>query len=173
MNHKFNADFTIEECGGSGDCLFHVFAIALSRLTHSRRYSMVDIRKILANSINEDNLDMFHKYVMIDMNHLAVPSTLNNIQNLVKTSGWKFIGSDSVIRWLIGTKEIHAFNIGVVIFSTHGPHFTSVIDLPDTLIYLLIYNKSNLHWQLAKYKNFSFVSKSILDLILKYFSEDK
>ena len=53
--YTIGKDFFIKECGGSGDCLFYVFATALNDKIKENVYNAKNVREAVAHSF-EDSL---------------------------------------------------------------------------------------------------------------------
>jgi hypothetical protein len=187
-----NADLTfdIQECGSGGDCLFYVLSAALCNIVNTT-FSMQDIRRILAESLTLENVDAFINIVAEDHDqklfqgsiHInsfrQIPNPkvrLKRLKALVQTQGWTFIGTDSILKWLITCKctENNIFQklkLGFFVFSSYGPGFSSVIASPQTCIYMLLFNNAHGHWQLVFLKDnenrrYSSINKEILNNLL-------
>ena len=171
MKKSWPFKFNTLECGAGGNCLFYCCARAISM--HFEKYqdvSMIDIRNMLASTININNVSTFINKTRED-NHDFMPAgtykisskltqTLNptervkHIRKIVSTVGLAYQGSDITIRWLLTySKWIRNNKIGFVILSSFGPAFTTVFDVPgeNSSYYIMLFNSANSHWQLATF----------------------
>lgn len=152
---SYKSLFKFIECGGGGDCMFHVISTAFSEL-FARVYTMQDIRFLTAQSIDKDNVSVFQTTFGLKA------KDLQHIQQLVNKQGHAFIGSVDLLEWMVNTTWLKEHNLGFVVYSSYGLDFPTVVETPSTTLYLLMANINNSHWQLIKYKQFSFISKTIL-----------
>lgn len=135
--------------------MFHVISTAFSEL-FARVYTMQDIRFLTAQSIDKDNVSVFQTTFGLKA------KDLQHIQQLVNKQGHAFIGSVDLLEWMVNTTWLKEHNLGFVVYSSYGLDFPTVVETPSTTLYLLMANINNSHWQLIKYKQFSFISKTIL-----------
>ena len=152
--------FTVEECGAAGDCWFWVLSVALSRLTH-QNISMMQIRKDIALTVNENNLHLFCDKVLRHyeiFKNIVKPPNVDVVQKIIQTKGFDFIGTDELMQWQVDT-HLQKYGMGVVFYSQFGIDLPTIIENPTTTFYLLVFNKNNVHWQLLKYNGFCFVDK--------------
>uniref|UniRef100_A0A6C0BMI3 OTU domain-containing protein n=1 Tax=viral metagenome TaxID=1070528 RepID=A0A6C0BMI3_9ZZZZ len=177
--HNAPIVFNLLECGGGGDCLFHVLAAALN-LLEGTRLSMVQVREWLANCVKVETLSAFCDMILdeqrsgrargsANMERViknATPKLLETLQALIKKPGRLFQGTDGCLRWLL---EHHPqfVHYGFVIFSSWGYHHTQVIETPKSRIYILIFNNAHTqHWQLVAMSEFIAVEKHLVEVIL-------
>lgn len=152
------------ECGGNGDCLFHVQAYALSLLLN-KSISMNDVRDGLAKTLNENNIQSFIQDVLNENPSNIKPRSLTEIQALIRKNGYDFIGTDKVVEWQ--TKHQFAnLHMGILIITKFGKDFNPVFETKTTCFYMMIYHVPNQsHWQLVKFQKFHFISKTLVHLL--------
>ena len=145
--------------GGDGDCLFHVLAASLSHFTR-QHISMQDIRDVMSDSIDQNNIDLLMEKLVEDEIHyrhprsiqisriLRNPNKILIMKKIIRMKGWLFQGNDTVLWFLL--KYVPLFNlnrIGFVVFSDHGPSHTQLITNDDSSVLLLLFNISRIsHW---------------------------
>lgn len=137
MWKAFPYAISLEECGGNGDCLFHCVARATG-------WSMRDIRRALAGTLTHQNLPQFRKA----MDHVRLPMSLAHVRYFVSRPGPRFEGTDMALRWL--RRHHPAFQkLGFVLLTAHGPDYTTILGTAHTPKFIVLFNHSNTHWQLA------------------------
>lgn len=156
-------EFEAQECGGGGDCLFHVLAAALNNL-FGMHTTMQDLRDALARSITTENVRRFVRQVREDQKLKMLPGTIDirrvlrptwcetmeRTRVLVRRPGVSFQGTDMVLHWLGKYDQLfHEFKIGFVCFNGYGPGYVQRFGGVSTDIYILLYNHFDTHWQLA------------------------
>jgi hypothetical protein len=173
----------LEECGGNGSCLFHCIAVAASRLM-GQKWSMEYVRDRIAATITPDTVQEFLALVMEDQSYqllngsvrfLATDSA-DRVQEVVSATGSGFQGTDITLRWLLKHDPVFR-SVGFVLFSSFGPAYTEILNESTATQFILLFNHSNAHWQLANLvdaKNcaFSSITSETLQL-LKQFTEEK
>lgn len=151
----FPFDVFAEECGGGGDCLFHSVAQGLGRMLH-RTITAQTVRDWVAQAIVARDLLHNPDYQsLVTSRGLAdapLKQQLAAVKADVRTMGRRHEGTDVDVRLLVSRNKVfRALGVGVVVFSTHGGDYTTVITHPvrSTLRYLLLFNYSDTHWRLA------------------------
>ena len=159
--------FLIEECGGDGDCLFHVVANGLSRALDDK-VDMMTVRSLLATSVTPETVLDFVKRIgedhkaflpigSIDFNqfHFSHEDDGRNdltdrVRDIITTSGSLFQGTDECLSWMVQNCEVFLqHKIGFLVMSSFGPDYIARIDNKHTQIYILLFNHANIHWQLS------------------------
>lgn len=165
---NFSHEIFLYDCGGEGDCMFHVISTALS-ISHKKKITMETVRNALAESIQISNLSGFITRIKndqklqllqgaVDFNKeykeiTDLEETLQRIRILVRKSGTEFQGTDEVLAWLVLNEPFFmSSEIGFLLFSEHGPQFTNIIQRPSTKYYIMLFNIPNKHWLLATVK---------------------
>jgi hypothetical protein len=161
-------EFFSKECGGDGDCLFHVLSVSLTTL-FGVPFSMQDVRKQLACSISLETIELFLEQVCADQKEYTLKGStfmqpiLSNLQaeqlskkdaleltqSIICKPGPFFQGTDVVLEWFVHHNTLFKkFSVGFLIFNEYGPSFIQKIS-NDSLVSILLYNHPNQHWQLA------------------------
>lgn len=136
------------DCGRDGDCLFHCLAAGYNQLIHEWKYSMMMMRTIAANQINISFLKEFCIAESLPL-HLSVTA----VQNIIKTSGNTYWGSDSTLIYLLlHAPEFQQYHIGFVVLTFLKKEKKFVTQLlgfqNETQLLMLLYCDHPNHWYL-------------------------
>jgi len=156
--------FVLRDCGGGGDCLFHVLAYAYG-LLYAKKVTMALVRTWLAESITEENVDGFMDAIIDEQkNHIASGSFVVEgvrrhedrkqiMKALVRQPGYAFQGTDVVLRFL--KTHCHQFRgCGFVALSDHGPDHSQIITDKSASNLVFLFNLSgHSHWVHASLLN--------------------
>jgi hypothetical protein len=184
-----NFEFFIQECGGDGDCLFHVLSVSFTAL-FGTPFTMQDVRKQLACSISLETIELFLEQVCADQKEYTLKGStsmqpiLSNLQSqklskldaleltqsTILKIGRFFQGTDVVLEWFVHHNTLFKkFSVGFLIFNKYGPSFIQKIS-NDSIISILLYNHSNLHWQLGLLQKnkemFSIIQETVCNELL-------
>ena len=161
-------EFFSQECGGDGDCLFHVLSVAFTTL-FGVPFSMQDVRKQLACSISLETIELFLEQVCADQKEYTLTGStfmqpilsdlqaeqfskkdaLALTQSIICQSGPFFQGTDVFLEWFFNNNTLlKKFSVGFLIFNEYGPSFIQKIS-NHSLVSILLYNHPNQHWQLG------------------------
>jgi hypothetical protein len=151
---RFPLDISVVDAGASGDCLFYCLA-ALLTASCTDAIDMQQARQLLAQCITALNMDDFvrqslNNSVPAGYRSLRMCHSLSSLRRLVRTQGFAYQGTDVSLAWLVKYDPWFVrHKVGFVIFSSYGPAFTSIVDTSTTTSYMLLYNISSVHWQVA------------------------
>jgi len=151
-----------KECGGGGNCLFHVLACMVSSVGE-KKYEYMDMRSSTASVVNEDNIeDMVDMYKVDYINNKQdfrwVPEKLDNksiknkiraMKNIIRTPGFLYEGDMVSLNLLVKSYLFQKYKIGIVIITNTG----IVIKIETSYTpkyYGVIYNTSNVHWEIIR-----------------------
>ena len=182
---KSKFEFYIQDCGGNGDCLFHVLSVAFTKL-FGISFSMQDIRNKLASTLSIDTITFFLEQLCSDQkeytlsgstliqpilsnlkeNLITKDTALTILQSIINKPGLYFQGTDVVLNWLIKYDQLlNQYSVGFVIFNSYGPSFLQTCVSDNSCVFILLYNSPNQHWQLASLKSnnkiFSSINKDV------------
>jgi hypothetical protein len=171
--------FTVHECGGGGNCLFHVVARALSEILYVK-YTMRDVRIMLATTLTRNNVTDFLDDLqqqktlpgMLDVKPLRGKTTeiklLEVVKRAVCRSGNYVQGTDMCLRWLCKYHRLfRKYQLGFLIFNDYGYDYIQRVNA-DARIYICIYNHGNSHWRLVKFgTEFCAISSDLQKVILQ------
>jgi hypothetical protein len=89
----------VMECGGGGDCLFHVVARALRLSGHPDfgNVSMLDVRNWAAEMLNPENRGPF----LLDWNKNKTHLTLEETQKQIRAAGSEYQGETGTLQFLL------------------------------------------------------------------------
>ena len=125
--------------------MFHAVAAAFNRI-FTKKVTMQTIRDALATSITPENVNSFLELMGMNMSYTQV-------QDLVRTTGTAFQGTDAVLQWLCTHSKLFK-KIGFVCFTGYGPGYEmSIGEVDIAQVYMLLYNHFGRHWQLANLRN--------------------
>ena len=176
-----SANYCVLECGSDGDCLFHVISEALNLdlifKNDIPKYSILDIRKIASNEINDDNFEIILESYKAELEYGEFigdwnPNEINSKDDLkkeVEKKGDSFWG-DHILLQLISK----ALGINFIIFDNNKNNIYSLFDnlKYEKTVYLYYYD--NYHFQLighfnGKVINTVFDKKDIPEIILNLY----
>ena len=171
--------FTVHECGGGGNCLFHVVARALSEILYVT-YTMQDIRIMLATTLTHNNITDFLDDLqqqktlpgMLDVKSLRAKSDKINLLQVVKRAvcrpGIYVQGTDMCLQWLCKYHRLfRKYQLGFLIFNDYGYDYIQRVNA-DARIFICIYNHGNSHWRLVKFgTDFCAISSDLQNIILE------
>lgn len=176
----------IGECGGGGDCMFHVIAHALA---HDQKiYPGVDliefdfkaIRNIVANNLTprlareQLNIDNAAPYKDWDFNRyydakqiyeykLPDRCVQHILQYYIRQPGWKYQGSEFTLRVLTDdSKDNLLRSVGYVVIKDDGTISPFVYKNNNTQHYIILYNQNQIHWQLGGFVDINNVLHTVL-----------
>lgn len=180
----------IIECGGEGNCLFHVISFILNELlSNEKKYDSDKVRKLTAKSINNDNVNSILENYLIDyknhnseflwnpeeLNEFSIEQKTKELKSIIKTDGYIYEGDMVSLSLLSNSDIFKKHKLGIIIFTDHY-NIHTIPDLPYIPeIYGIIYNVSNIHWQLIgmydhkNNKNKILFSESEMDYIFENF----
>ena len=156
-------NYFLLDCGGEGDCLFHVISEALNLdniAKGKKRYTMYDaqdIRKIAANSVNRKNFrDILCAYTLAkesgEFNGLWDPTFVDTVRELrqeILEMGDNFWG-DQIILSLI--QERLKLNV-IILSNLNTSVYPTGEDINKYERTIVIYYYDNIHFQLVSYFN--------------------
>lgn len=150
--HVIGKGFFIQECGGFGDCLFHVFAIALNDKVNENIYNANNIRESIAHSLEyslsllpetwDHYLYLYHAQGLYQNVH-----TLKDFQKLIRTMGSTYEGDDITLTILK-----HLFEVNVILLNSHETSFYCRGDKETYNNYILIWYIDGIHYQIVGYE---------------------
>jgi len=189
INNYLNYRPYVIDCGGAGNCLFHVIAKILNELTGKKCNSDI-VRQLTANSVTVKNIDSILENYCIEYKNneedfewnpeeisecSSVREKTKELKSIIKTDGHTYEGDDVSLSLLGNSRIFKKHKLGIVIV-TDSCQISFVNDLPyEPEIYSIIYNVGNYHWQLVgsrinKEKRVLFSEKD-LDKIFDNFDE--
>lgn len=142
------------DCGGGGDCLYHVLAAALNQLHSWPLFTARDVRRWASSQLNEKNVELFLQSLHTKP---ALPTSLKKVdervawvrRNLIEKTGiW---GSEGVLEYLLLNAPPFLDNklgFAVIRFFKGAPQ-TQRFCLPSTQHLITILNYRNEHWLLV------------------------
>lgn len=148
---QFPFVFSLEECGGAGDCFFHCIAAAMrggGRGVGGDVTTMEEVRSVVSVSMTaEFEADLLTETKLAD---------LASVQAACLLSGNAVQGTDTVMRVLQ-----RAFRwLGAIVLTPYGPAHSQVFHPEEDEeekgggggggLYVLLYNVPNYHWQLVR-----------------------
>ena len=140
-----NQSWRINECGGGGDCLFHSIAYAL-------RISMLEVRKMVADAVNNANIDDLLTYYteVYPVLHVTAamrksPTRTSMFKQLISTPGPAYMGDDTSLRLLVSQP---ANRVGFIIFNSTGELHGQVFLSKHVQQMVILYHTPG-HWQLV------------------------
>jgi hypothetical protein len=149
------------QAGAGGDCLFHSIAHTLRKWLAPQTVTMENVREELALTLNPDNIKAYidsireeHKTHLprgaIDWNVLKFPddcqSAIRQAAALVVQKGHTYQGTDTDIELLTKSSFFSRENVGIIVFSIHGPGYTTIFPENERNYYICIYCDGG-HWQ--------------------------
>ena len=169
---RLDDNYFLLDCGGDGDCLFHVFSEALNLYNISKGkkkyklYDAQDIRKIAADSVTRKNFrDILCIYTLakesndfIGLWNPVFVETVRELREEIREMGDNFWG-DQVILSLIQEK----LKLNVIILSnTNTCVYPTGTDINKYERTIVIYYYNDVHFQLLTHFN---MEKNTLETI--------
>ena len=177
-----NSCFGLLECGGEGDCLFHVISEALNSNNLNQlklpKYDVLSLRKIAANEIKKYNFDLIIESYRLDYeeNDLGFigewePNEIETISQLkreIKQTGNNFWG-DHILLQLLNEK----LKLNTIILNSDNLEYSNIEDrckihpiaskeLNKKNKTIIIYYLDEYHFQLIGYFDGN-IMKSLFD----------
>lgn len=147
--------FSILECGGNGDCLFHAIAEGVNNNYNPDNflYTSPDLRELVSSKITESNfLIILESYKLIDDNLDWDPENISNIkelQNEIIKEGNNFWGDHIILQLLE-----EALNINIIILSYFNTNiYNTFSEFNQKRKTLFLYYIDDIHFQLIGYFN--------------------
>lgn len=168
-------NYHIKECGGSGDCLFHVFATALNdKIGIQGVYNAKTVRNDIANRLDtlqypytwNHYLDLYHAFDPPLYNDV---NTLEEFQELIRTMGSRYEGDHVALSMLSQFYEAN-----VILLNSHETSFYCWANEEKYDHYIIIWYTNRIHYQIIGFENkedteynYWFTSQTIPTRLLK------
>jgi hypothetical protein len=151
----------VRECGGGGDCLFHVIAYAIS--TSQATYSAQDVRFQLAQSLTDTNLKVFlettddRQEALVNLREQKFPNDtalLQAVHSVVRQPGFTYQGDDLSLLYLQQHGLYESKGVQFVVFLQDEDGKVTMqcppsSDVPRALRrYIFLLNVNDYHWRL-------------------------
>jgi hypothetical protein len=145
-----STDWKILECGGGGDCFFHVVATATST-------SMNEVRRWVSECVNDANVDEILSYYtnvykvgswcrksITDLSDIK--ARIHALQKVIQTKGPMYQGDDTTMKLLLQHPEHN--DIGFVVLQSNGTVYPQCFLSKHTKRLVVLYHCRS-HWQLV------------------------
>ena len=187
LKEEGNSCFGLLECGGDGDCFFHVLCEALNTEFLSKlrmpKYDVKTLRVLAANEINKNNFHFILENYKIDFEENEFnfgggwnPDDIKTIGQLKKeiVKGGDNFWGDHILLQLLQKKLKN--NI-IILNSNCTVHPMASLDLGENDKTIIMYYLDQHHFQLIGYYDGDlmktlFKNNQLPDIIVKIYNED-
>lgn len=179
-----NSLFGSLECGDDGDCLFHCIATAINS-QNKQFYDSKDIRKLIANSITQDQFDNIISCYrcmkdLDDFDESWDPyeiDSLNKFKEKVMSSGHEYWGDHLMIQLITQVFQINLFILTQNEFTDTYEQYPLALCYNKELPTILLVHENSSHFKLlGQFKNIMityFTNNSLPLEIKKLFNLNK
>jgi hypothetical protein len=140
--------FTLKDCGGGGDCLFHCLAKGYEVVSNGHRWTMQQVRDMIVNAITQETFHDLLYFPEEERKRKEVSiESITRAKQLIGKPGIVYQGTSNTLHFI----NKHAGNaVGYMVLSNHGPDFIEIVgNMEETEVYIILFNYNSVHWLLG------------------------